>query len=218
MAFCIDIPLWRVRPGEWLVFRGCVLPPLPVPDDHELQDISIPGAPPRGRENPVPPAVEQDGSARETALPAPHSGVKAKIEELAEADECIEGCDECAPRVRGFADWTRYAPEDAEFVGESAWNGFHYQHDICRLPYEPATSRILEWKFAAYSWDGFEPGSCTMLEAKYGYDTKLTHTYDAAIGSDGAEDSRYRTIPLTGLGVACVRNVSAFGRSGEETD
>lgn len=143
-------------------------------------------------------AGELDGPTGPQDLPQPHSDVRREIEEWSDDDDCLEGCDECEPREEGRAEWTRYAPEDAEFVGESAWNGYHYQHDVCGLPYEPATSRIKEWKFASYSWDGFEPGSCTMLEAKYGYDTRLTHRYRTVTLDDGRQDVRYQTIAQPG--------------------
>lgn len=143
-------------------------------------------------------AGELDGPAMPPDLNQPHPDVKQEIQERADDDQCVEGCEECAPRADGNAAWTSYAPDDAEFVGESAWNGYHYQHDVCGLPYDPPTSNIMEWKFASYSWDGFESGSCTMLEAKYGYNTRLTHTYVSHITDDGRETSRYRTIAQEG--------------------
>lgn len=199
----------------------------PMPEDEDLPDVDIPGltsgndgpnitddpeegitiGPVGPGETPAVPetatepgslAGELDQPTPEPDLPQPHPDIKQEIKNRADEDQCTEGCDECAPRTSGFSDWTRYAPEDAEFVGESAWNGYHYQHEVCGLPYDPPTSRIKEWKFASYSWDGFESGSCTMLEAKYGYDTRLTNTYITVTTDDGQQDVRYRTIAQEG--------------------
>ncbi|MEJ6404221.1 Tox-REase-5 domain-containing protein [Yoonia sp. 2307UL14-13] len=208
--------------------KGCLYYAPPTPEDIDLPEIPIPGFPPGEVDEPnitndpeegitVGPVIpgetgtapqaapepgslagELDGPMPQPDLPQPHPEVKQEIDRWADEDDCTEGCDECAPRVQGNTGWTRYAPEDAEYVGEGVWNGYHYQHDICRLPYEPATSRIQEWKFASYSWDGFEPGSCTMLETKYGYDSRLTHRYDGVLREDGTESVRYRTVPMDG--------------------
>lgn len=38
------------------------------------------------------------------------------------------------------------------------------------MPHDAALQRSLEWALDGYAWDGIESPTCTLLEAKHGYD------------------------------------------------
>ncbi|QDC09666.1 hypothetical protein FHY55_10605 [Oceanicola sp. D3] len=204
LPFCL--PYARPVPGGVEVGLACWGLAPPAPDVEDMPDIEIPGVPGSGETGEIDTGEEGGNTVGPDAPPEewpeaqPHADVAAEAAEMAEdgTEPCTAGCEECAPTVQGYPDWTNYAPDDAEYVEESSWNGYYYQHMICGLPYNPALSKIVEWKFAAYSWDGHLPPGCVMLEAKYGYGGLLSHTYEQVPTDGGGTDTRYRTIPQPG--------------------
>lgn len=56
----------------------------------------------------------------------------------------------------GHFEWTNYAPDGAEYHEEHTWQGYRYQAFACGTQHDLVGGRIMEYKFVAYSWDGFE--------------------------------------------------------------
>ena len=123
--------------------------------------------------------------------------VEAQSEADTEEDVCTEGCDDCRAVSQGTWAWTNYAPDEAEYHYESTWQGYRYQAAVCGTAHNPPGGKIMEYKFVAYSWDGFRSGACTMLEAKWGYDGLLESFYEMESGDPRrqtrAKDPRAKT-------------------------
>ncbi|MEJ6404356.1 Tox-REase-5 domain-containing protein [Yoonia sp. 2307UL14-13] len=178
-----------------------------ITDDPEEGQIVGPIIPPTSDTTGVDTVPEPGSLANEAGEPLPppdlptvHTDVTEKIRADRQPDECVEDCDQCPPRIEGVVDWRTYISSGVNETnsGDYMWAG--YQAYICGLPNDPANGRIKEFIYLTddrgqpYPWDGFESGSCTLIECKYGYDTGLTDGFKSVIGSDGQEDARMETV------------------------
>jgi hypothetical protein len=149
-----------VFPGILGICIGPPVPPFPGPD-LPVPELPAPGTDLPGLDIPGAPAG---------ALP----GAQVEADAIARTrdDVCTVGCEACVAASSGSPQWVSYRNDpDAPLAG-TAERGYAYQHFVCRLPHEPVARRIMEWQFAGYSWDGIEVVTCTVLEAKYGYDER----------------------------------------------
>jgi hypothetical protein len=153
-ANCIYIPL-----GFGAVLEVCTLPPPPLPPvpAPDLPDTPIPDLPP----------LTGPGRAEATT---PGARVEDRALERTRDDVCTTGCQACIAAASGYPDWVSYHNNKDQPVAGTASRGYAYQAFVSGLPHEPENRRNMEWQWAAYSWDGIEVLTCTMLEAKYGYD------------------------------------------------
>ncbi len=180
-----------------------------ITDDPEEGQIVGPVIPPAETETDV--ADPEPGSlAGElgepmpvTDLPSPHSDIQEEVRTRASEDECVEGCNACPPHADGNYDWNTYISAGVDETNSERFTWARYQEYVCKLPNDGPNGRIVEFYYLTYTsptgprpypWDGFEPATCTLVEAKYGYDTHLTSYNQEVIGSDGEPDTRRRTI------------------------
>nr|WP_239479570.1 Tox-REase-5 domain-containing protein [Actibacterium sp. 188UL27-1] len=158
---------------------------------------------------PTPEAGELAGEAGEPTptpdFPQPHETVRQRIEEnVQSSDDCTDGCDECEPRLEGYYDWNNYLnagiTEAETQEGNYAWVG--YQVYVCNLPIDPGRGRIAEFIYLTndagqpHEWDGFDAPTCTLIQAKYAYDTALTAEWTPRTGSDGQPDTGSIVVPI----------------------
>lgn len=217
--FCLPTPITWIGPDgtvERLYVGYC--PPLPVPDDVDLPDLPGIGSgegetgeitdDPNGGEIEEPAddiPVGPEIAPGDQVQPQTHPQVLSKVREQADEDTCVEGCDQCAPLIEGFPDWNRYWRKN-EWVPVGTWNGYHYQALICGLPHDPPGRQIVEIFFTPqangkngrYAWDGFEPVSCTLIDAKWGYDTLLEYFFRPHTFPNGTEGSIRDTRAIAG--------------------
>jgi hypothetical protein len=159
---CIYIPM-----GFGAVLEICTLPPSPLPPAPapDLPDTPIPDLPP----------LTGPGRAEATT---PGARVEDRALERTRDDVCTTGCQACIAAASGYPDWVSYQNNKDQPVAGTASRGYAYQAFVSGLPHEPENRRNMEWQWVAYSWDGIEVPTCTMLEAKYGYD--IFEPYNAA--------------------------------------
>lgn len=138
------------------------------PDSIDLPEFDIPAPGPDISIEGIPPA---------NADPTDRVDTETQSEADVDEDVCIAGCNACSALLNGYEEWRNYWPDLAEYHPENIWQGYRYQADTCGLEHDPVGGRIKEWQFANYSWDGFEAGTCTMLEAKWGYRNLLEVFY-----------------------------------------
>lgn len=152
-------------------------------------------------------AADLDGPSPPTDLPTPHENVRERIRENAQEDDCIEGCEDCPPRSEGNWDWNTYLragvdEQETQQSGGYAWVG--YQVHVCGTLNDAGNGRIKEFMYLTTAsgrvaeWDGFDGGSCTLIEAKYAYDTALTHRWIPRVGSQGQADTTSVTEVIPG--------------------
>ncbi len=103
-------------------------------------------------------------------ITAPGTRTEDRALDRTKDDVCTTGCVNCIAAASGYPDWVSYQNNKDKPVAGTASRGYAYQAFISALPHEPENRRNMEWQWAAYSWDGIEIATCTMLEAKYGYD------------------------------------------------
>jgi hypothetical protein len=156
-------------PGILGICIGPPPPPIPGPD-LPMPELPMPGPDLPGLDLPdTPPQA------------VPGAQVEARAIARTRDDVCTVGCDACVAASTGFPQWVSYRDDpDAPLAG-TAERGYAYQHFVCRLPHEPVARRIMEWQFAGYSWDGIEVVTCTLLEAKYGYDEFLEDDWQGGL-------------------------------------
>jgi Restriction endonuclease fold toxin 5 len=153
----------------WLIpgYLGiCNGPPIIGPD---LPPLNLPSPSPD-----LPPLTLPD------VTPLPNSGAVTQDRALegTRDDVCTEGCDACiAARSGGPKEVTYHANRDKPISG-TATRGYAYQAFVSGLPHDPANGKNVAWSWVGYEWDGIEVATCTMLEAKYGYDIFMP--YNAA--------------------------------------
>jgi hypothetical protein len=130
-------------------------PPLPVPGP-DLPPLDLPDLPPL--------------TAPSGPITAPGTRAEDRALDRTRDDVCTTGCINCIAAATGYPDWVPYQNNKDKPVAGTASRGYAYQAFVSGLPHEPANRRNIEWQWAAYSWDGIEVPTCTMLEAKYGFD------------------------------------------------
>lgn len=148
-ARCVYVPL----PGA--VLEICVGPPAPDLPLLEFPDIG-----------PDLPSVDLPDV---DAGPDTGANIEADVQTDTKDDVCTEGCHDCVAANTGSSEPVSYQNDQDRPVCGTAERGYAYLQFVCGLGHFPDQRLINEWQFAAYSWDGIEPGPCVMLEAKFGY-------------------------------------------------
>jgi hypothetical protein len=152
-----------ILPGVLGICNG---PPLVAPDLPPL-DLPAPG-------NDLP------GLSLPDVAPAPNTGAATQGQALAGVrdDVCTEGCNACVAAASGRPKLVTYHANRDKPISGTATRGYAYQAFVSGLPHDPANGQNVAWAWAGYDWDGIEVPTCTMLEAKYGYDDFFV-PYDA---------------------------------------
>jgi Restriction endonuclease fold toxin 5 len=152
-----------ILPGVLGICNG---PPLVAPDLPPL-DLPTPG-------NDLP------GLGLPGVAPVPNTGAATQGQALAGVrdDVCTEGCNACVAAASGGPKLVTYHANRDKPISGTATRGYAYQAFVSGLPHDPANGQNVAWAWAGYDWDGIEVPTCTMLEAKYGYDIFMP--YNAA--------------------------------------
>jgi hypothetical protein len=153
----------------WLIpgYLGiCNGPPLIAPD---LPPIDLPET---GNDLP--------GMDLPDVTPLPNTGAATQGQALVGVrdDVCTEGCDACIAAASGGPKLVTYNANRDKPISGTATRGYAYQAFVSGLPHDPANGQNVAWNWVGYDWDGIEIATCTMLEAKYGYDIFMP--YNAA--------------------------------------
>ena len=134
------------------------LPPIPGPD---IPEIPIPET------GPDLPGLDLPDDA---TGPTTGADVEADITARVKEETCKENCDDCRPAQDGQAEWVAYSNVDKS-PSMSRVEAANYQAFVSGFPHDPAGRRIIEWYWSGTPhWDGIIAASCTLLEAKHGYD------------------------------------------------
>jgi Restriction endonuclease fold toxin 5 len=152
-------------------------PPFPVPAP-DLPPLDLPD---------VPPLAPPDTAPGPTIGPRPDGRVEDRARDRTLDDVCTTGCDACIAAAGGYPEWVSYQNNKDKPVVGTASRGYAYQAFVSGLPHEPENRRNMEWQWAAYSWDGIEIPTCTMLEAKYGYDLFIPYDPSGPVALPGKE-------------------------------
>jgi Restriction endonuclease fold toxin 5 len=113
--------------------------------------------------------------------PLPNTGAATQGQALVGVrdDVCTEGCDACIAAASGGPKLVTYHANRDKPISGTATRGYAYQAFVSGLPHDPANGQNVAWNWVGYDWDGIEIATCTMLEAKYGYDDFFV-PYDAS--------------------------------------
>lgn len=151
---CIHIPL------PLAILEICVGPPPPPAPDLPEVEFPTPG-------NDLPGQDLPDTEAR----PDTGAEVESDAEAMTREDICTEGCWECAAVNNGRPEWQRYRRDPTARVSDNTRIARDYQEFVTGLPHDYPNRQSLEWIFASdVPWDGIDAPTCTLLEAKHGYD------------------------------------------------